>query len=170
MGLSFFPTIYYTTESTPCVSKAAGLHCAPQLYQPVLNTSNIHYYRFSYKNKTFPNLFFFFFYISVILFFRLVYSAFGKHRHLSYYSGILFGCIYSMWYIKCNNYVHIFFLFLLGWHLGNQITYIREILKKFNFNSTDVFPPVNPIVPTFEYLDQFIKRCGRSSMLSQQLH
>ncbi len=55
----FFSTFYYTTESTPWVSNAAGLHCATQLSKPVLNTSKIHYYRFSYKNRNFSNIYIF---------------------------------------------------------------------------------------------------------------
>ncbi len=67
-------TCYYTTESTPWVSNAAGLHCATQLSKPVLNTSNIHYYRFSYKNRNFSNLcsVLFFVYIYWILFLKLL--------------------------------------------------------------------------------------------------
>ncbi len=54
--LLFFLTFYYTTETTSWVSNAAALHCAAQLSKAVFNISDIHYYRFSYKNRMFSNL------------------------------------------------------------------------------------------------------------------
>ncbi len=47
--MSLFSTVYYTTESTPWTSYAAGLHCATQLSKPVIKTSIINCYRLSYK-------------------------------------------------------------------------------------------------------------------------
>ncbi len=70
--LFFLSTFYCTTESTPWVNNAAGLHCATQLSKPVLNTSKIHYYRFSYKNRHFSNL------CSVLLFFLNILNSISK--------------------------------------------------------------------------------------------
>ncbi len=62
-------TFYYTTESTPWVSNAVGLHCATQLSKPVLHTSYIHYYRFSYKNRN----------VLYTCFELYLYGCFGMH-------------------------------------------------------------------------------------------
>ncbi len=55
MGFFFFQIFIIHLSPTPQVSNTAGLNCATQLSKPVLNTSNIHYYRFSYKNINFSN-------------------------------------------------------------------------------------------------------------------